>query len=86
MKIRFYPKTESVRNVLVGRINEAQELFEEDASAVANAVNNLVKVPGELEMLTRMAEASSIRVKDLKSQLTLLESHGPPEVMCEIEL
>lgn len=87
MKVRFFPKTEAVRNVLVGRINDTQAALEE----VAKSINDVelpyaIVLPGQTEMLKSSHLAHTADLNDLKSQLSLLESHGPPEVMCEIDL
>lgn len=84
MKVRFYPKTEAVRNVLVDRIKSAQVATEEVAKSINEA--SLIVIPGHLEALKASHMAHNSDLCELREQLALLESHGPPEVMCEIDL
>lgn len=86
MRVRFYPKTEAVRNVLIERLDRAVANLAEDAEAHKRAKEAWVQVPSELAGLQLMVDADVQGIEDLKSQLSLLESHGPPEVMCEIDL
>ena len=85
MRIRFYPKTQTVRDYIQAKLDDANaKVFDLEAKLEASGQpRQLYTDPGPLRasiaLHTAVAEAAAMH-------LMFLETHDPPEVMAEIEL
>ncbi len=84
MKIRFYPKTQVVKDYIQAKLDDANaKVFSLEAKLeAASQPRQLYQDPGPL----RVALALETRTADeCVTQLMFLEAHEPSEVMAEIE-
>ncbi len=86
MKLRIYPKRETVLNMLESK----EALLEKDlldASTELDKVKESTLVFVEHESHAQsVLDALSAEYTELQWQIELVESHGPEEVMVELEI
>lgn len=87
MRIRFYPKTDVVKNMLRLAVEHETSLLNEEETKLAKLNSSIVKLPGD-HQIDGLSKVQLLResTQYLKDKLTLLDSHSPPEVMAEIDL
>lgn len=88
MKLRFYPKTYTVRELLLKRIAEAKKGLEEDVASLEKARDPKALIVGvaDPQHLEHLVKAGEQLVADRMDELAMLDSHAPSEVLCEIEV
>ncbi len=84
MKVRFYPKTDTVRAVIQTRITDEETFMAANKAELATA--GVIVRPGHGEALHHLIRRSENRIKELGGELALLNSHEPPELMVELDL
>ncbi len=86
MKVRIYPKTEAVRSILTDRIGEHERVISENNTELAKLNATGMYAPSTELSLRNSSVLCERSIVDLKRQVTLLDSHGQPESLVEIEL
>lgn len=89
MKLRIYPKKDTVLALLNSKIKNENDLID-DANTKLAKLNESTLFMGDHHSRETMYKQAIIRGKDhvehLEMQKTLLANHDPPEVAVEIEL
>lgn len=89
MKIRFYPKTKTVRTLLQGRLDALNERIFNNEAEVATLKNRAIQafqVEADIRSILTHNKLLTTDADALQDQLALLASHGPEEVMAEVEV
>ncbi len=86
MKLRLFPKTADVRSVLVSRIEESQRIVGEAETKLARLTATGLVFSTGTGADQVLIEATKRNVEALNHQVQMLDSHGLPEVMMEIDL
>ncbi len=84
MKVRLYPSTLKVMQVVEDRI-KAEENFLAINQAEQKAESAVYR-PGHTEALAHTIRISENKIVALKQQYSLLVSHSPTEMMMEMDL
>ncbi len=87
MKLRIYPKTETVKDLLQARLDDANnEIFDLEAKLETLQQSRLVAVNGDQKSLATLIELRTQMADRLTDELVLLHSHSPSEVMVELDI
>ncbi len=87
MKVRFYPKTKDIISLVSGRIDVATAGLSEAKASQKEIESRTLYTPDADKRKAAACVASwEEEVSELQSQLFLLVSHLPPEMMAEIDL
>ena len=85
IKVRFYPKVEKVKSILIMAIGKEEGVIRDCETKLSQINNTSLYLPGETSW-GELKRKSLERKQVLEERLELLNSHDPPEVAAEIEL
>jgi hypothetical protein len=85
MKVRFYPKADTVKKIILASIAQQEGLIRDCETKLGQLTNSSLYLPGEPSWGEQKMKAIE-RKTVLEERLELLNSHDPPDVAAEIEL
>lgn len=87
MKVRFYPKAETVKSILREDLAFQEGSIVEADTKLAQINNSgLLIVGNEAQSYSHLKASAERNKADIQRRLDLLEAHAPPEVMVEFDL
>lgn len=84
MKLRIYTKKETVLQQLLEEKGDLEDLLADTETALGEQV--IILDPSKESRLKSNAVVYQNRLKELMTQVTLIESHGAPEVLLELDI
>ncbi len=87
MKIRFYPKKETIRSILQESMNDTEKLINETNTKLAKLqASALYTADDSAERYAEIITHNQGVLERSRARLEAFDSHSPSEIMAEIEL